>query len=161
MLEEVYAVAPGASLVFCGPTSDIDYEGCLQQLIAYGATVIVDDLGWPTEDLMSSTSMFAQNGAKHSEWEPECRALTVTENYNGSYWEGSYAPTSLASLGYGSFTCPANGQVDYYVGVPETLTVGQVVSKPIPVNFQWADPYGANVSNFDLYIVNNQTQAVV
>jgi hypothetical protein len=51
--------------------------------------------------------------------------------------------------------------VDYYVGVPETLTVGQAVSKPIPVNFQWADPYGANVSNFDLYIVNNQTQAVV
>ena len=54
LLEEVHAVAPQATLAFCGPQTFIDYTSCLTQLIAAGATILVDDMNFPPQDLMSS-----------------------------------------------------------------------------------------------------------
>lgn len=155
MLEEVHAVAPGASLAFCGSLTSTDYLGCLSQLIAAGATIVVDDEAFPTDNLMSSNgpiSLAVQSTLTKSS---AVALFTVTENYNGSYWEGDYAPVSLASLGFGPFTC--NGQTDYYVGVPEQLTVA--VTNTYPLLLQWADPFGANVSNFDVYILDTTNNA--
>jgi len=36
MLEEVYAIAPGASLLFCGPETANEYIQCVQQLTLAG-----------------------------------------------------------------------------------------------------------------------------
>ncbi len=45
LLEEVHAVAPGATLVYCGPTTFVDFTSCMTQLINAGATVLLDDSG--------------------------------------------------------------------------------------------------------------------
>jgi Subtilase family len=162
MLEEIYAVAPGANLAFCGPNTTTEYVGCVGQLIAAGATIIVDDQAYVFDDLMSSSSPFAQAVQSTLAQNPTVALFTVTENYNGSYWEGPYAPTALASLGYGPLTCSANGQVDYYINsfngaVGDTLTVN--TAKTYALTFQWADPFGQNASNFDFYWVNSSTNA--
>src|SRR5207253_1628055 len=115
MLEEIHAVAPGASLAFCAPVTTVGYIGCLQSLVAAGATIAVDDLAWANEDLLFANSPFAQAVQAVLTANPNLLLFTVTENYNGSYWEGNYAPSTLASLGYAPLTCSTSGQTDYYI----------------------------------------------
>jgi hypothetical protein len=160
MLEEVYAVAPGVTLLFCGPGTSVEYVSCLQNLITAGGNIVVDDLAWSGEDLMSADGDFAVMVQGVLTGDPFVALFTVTENYNGSYWQGAYAPVSLSSYGYGPISCSVSGQTDYYVqsfnGVPaQTLTV--YAAGTYPLTFQWADPYDQNASNFDVYWYNTST----
>jgi hypothetical protein len=162
MLEEVHAVAPAAGLAFCGPQTSTEYVSCLSQMAAGGASIFVDDLAFGDEDLMSSNSSFVLAVESFLTQYPQALLFTVTENYNGSYWQGNYQPVSIASIGVGisSITCSGNGQTDYYVnnfgnGGPEDLTVD--VAGTYLATFQWADPFGQNVSDFDLYVENDTT----
>lgn len=162
MLEEVHAIAPGAGLAFCGPQTEVEYLNCLTGFSAAGATILVDDLAIHDEDLMSASSVFQQSVQNFLAANPWILLFTVTDNYNGSYWEGGYVPVSLASLGYAPLTCTVNGvtQTDYYVNnssgtIGQTLTVN--VAQSYALLFQWADPFGQNASNFDLYWVDTVT----
>lgn len=160
LLEEVHAVAPRAGLAFCGPNTFAEYTSCLQQLIGAGATVLLDDVIFLSPDPMSLDNsdtdavdaLLARNSS--------VALFTVVGNYNGSYWEGSYAPVSLASQGLPTLSCPtANGtQTDAYVGefgssASEQLTVK--ADGTYPLMFAWADPSDANASRFDVYWSSN------
>jgi hypothetical protein len=160
LLEEVHAVAPGAGLAYCGPNTFVEYTSCLTQLIAAGATILVDDLIFPQQDLLSSDSSAVQAVGQLLAQNPAVVLFTAQGNYNGSYWEGNYSPVALSSLGLKPLTCPSNGatQTDYYVsqfdGNPsQLLTVTQ--SSSIPLAFAWADPPGHNASKFDVYWVDS------
>jgi hypothetical protein len=159
LLEEVHAVAPGAGLAYCGPNTFVEYTSCLSQLIAAGATILVDDLIFPQQDLLSSDSPAVQAIGQLLAQNPAVALFTAQGNYNGSYWEGNYSPVALSSLGLPPLTCPSNGitQTDYYVarfdGDPsQLLTVTQ--SSRIPVALAWADPPGHNASKFAVYWVD-------
>jgi hypothetical protein len=159
LLEEVHAVAPGAGLAYCGPGTFVEYTSCLSQLIAAGASILVDDLIFPQQDLLSSDSSAVQAIGQLLAENPTVTLFTAQGNYNGSYWEGNYAPVALSSLGLPPLTCPSNGatQTDYYVsefdGDPsQLLTVTQ--SSRIPLAFAWADPPDHNASKFDVYWVD-------
>jgi Subtilase family len=159
MLEEVYAVAPGASLAFCAPQTSTEYVQCLQ-LFAAGATIMVDDLGFLTEDLLSANSTFTMAVESFLSQNPKVLLMTVTENYEGSYWQGPYTPQPLANLGLGS-SATCNGQTDYYANVFSTGSAVEQLSVDqagfYPGILQWADPFGQNVSNFDLYWYDTAT----
>jgi hypothetical protein len=79
--------------------------------------------------------------------------FSAVGNYEGSYWQGTYAPVALS----GSLTCPISGQTDAYVqlfggATTNILTLhGQLTA---PIVLQWADPWNANTSNFDLYVLD-------
>ena len=160
MLEEVHAVAPGAGLLFCGALTYGEYLGCLSSLSGAGATVLVDDLLFSGSglDLMSASSgqpvqtLLAQS--------PTVALFTSAGNDQGSYWQDTYQPVSLQSIGSTSLTCAANGQTDYYIesfggNYGDVLAVG--ASGSYPLMFAWADPYDQNVSNFDLYLFDATT----
>ena len=160
LLEEVHAVAPGAGLAYCGPSTFVEYTSCLSQLIAAGVTILVDDLIFPQQDLLSSDSSAVQAVAQILAQNPSVTLFTAQGNYNGSYWEGDYSPVALSSVGLPPLTCPSGGvtQTDYYVaqfdGAPsQLLTVMQ--SSRIPVAFAWADPPDHNASKFDVYWVDS------
>ncbi len=163
LLEEVHAVAPAASLAFCGPQTFIDYTSCLTRLIAAGATILIDDINFLPQDLMSSTGSDTQAVDAILAQNPNVALFTVTGNANGSYWEGGYAPVPVASAGLPPLRC-ANGtttQVDNYVAqfngnASESLSVTQL--NQFPLVFAWADPYGQNASNFDLYLYSSGSQ---
>ncbi|HMK84936.1 MAG TPA: S8 family serine peptidase [Steroidobacteraceae bacterium] len=156
MLEEVHAVAPGASLAFCAPLTSVEYLACLQTLITAGASIVVDDIAYIGEDVMSAQSEMATGIANLLSANPSLALFTVTENYNGSYWQGPYAPVSTASqFNLTSLSC--GSQTDYYVNSFAGAggeAVGVLASGTYPGLFQWADPYGANASNFDVYLID-------
>jgi hypothetical protein len=163
LLEEVHAVAPGAKLAFCGPETFIDYTSCLTQLIAAGASILVDDINFLPEDLMSSQGTDSQAVTTLLMQNPNVALFTVTGNSNGSYWEGAYAPVPVATAGLPPLSCTSNGttQVDNYVAAfngnySEQLTAEE--ESEFPLAFAWADPAGQNVSNFDLYLFSDGYQ---
>jgi len=161
LLEEVHAVAPGAGLAFCGPNTFVEYTSCLQQLIGAGATILLDDVIFIGQDLMSADGTDTKAVEALLESNPSVALFTTVGNYNGSYWEGTYSPVSLASQSLPQLTCPLTDgtqQVDAYVaefgGSPsEQLTVNQ--GGTFLMLLAWADPSDANVSRFDVYWSNN------
>lgn len=151
LLEEIHAVAPGASLTYCGPGTWVEYTSCLSQLIAAGATILVDDIIFPQQDLLSTDSSEVQAVEQLLAQNPSVVLFTAAGNYNGSYWEGDYAPVALSASGLQPLTCGT--QTDNYVaqfdGDPnEVLTMSQPAN--VPVAFSWADPPNQNSSKFDL-----------
>ncbi|MBS0420345.1 MAG: S8 family serine peptidase [Proteobacteria bacterium] len=151
LLEEIHAVAPGASLTYCGPATYVEYTSCLSQMISAGATILVDDIIFPQQDLLSSDSSEVQAVEQLLTQNPSVVLFTAAGNYNGSYWEGSYTPVPLSTLGQQPLTCGT--QTDNYVahfgGDPnEVLTLSQAAN--VPVAFSWADPPNQNSSKFDL-----------
>jgi len=159
LLEELHAVAPGASLNFCAPQTDVEYVRCLSELIAAGATIVADDLEYPGEDVMSAESALAQSVAALLAQNPNVLLFSAAGNENQSFWQGPYAPTPLAT----PLTCAANGQADLYAqsfegSVYETLALYDTLSAPIYL--QWADPFGESISNFDLYILDQDRQVL-
>jgi hypothetical protein len=159
LMEEIHAAAPGAGLAFCGPNTFVEYTSCLGQLITAGATVLVDDIIFPGEDVMSSNSSNAQAIGQLLAQNPAVVMFTSAGNYTGSYWEGPYTPVQSPA----TLTCTFNGvtQTDNYVAsfgaTPyETLTVTS--DSQFPFTFAWADPPGQNASNFELYWYQNGAQ---
>jgi hypothetical protein len=151
MLEEVHAVAPGASLAFCGPDTYQEYVGCLTNLIAAGATIITDDLSWVI-DTMSAQSLETQQTQTLLTSNPNVMLFSASANNQKNYWQGSYTPDNSSGVG---FTC--NGQTDTYFesfggSDINNWTSGGMTSRELVL--EWADPFTANVSNFDLYVFN-------
>jgi subtilase family protein len=157
LLEEVHAVAPAARLAFCGPQTFVDYTSCLNQMIAAGATVLVDDVLFFQQDPMTSDSTYTQAINQILTQNPNVAIFTDAGNDNGSYWEGTYTPVSIAS---NPLTCPTAGSTqnntfaaqfgDGASAVPYQVVT---VTSPgdYPLTFAWNDPVGQNASNFEVY----------
>jgi len=164
LLEEVHAVAPAAGLAFCGPNTFVEYISCMQQLIRARATILVDDMIYFGQDLMSAANTDTEAVESLLARNPSVALFTVAGNYNGSYWEGEYTPVSLASQGLPALSCPLSSgtQTDTYAAEfgsspSEQLTVSQAGT--FPLVFAWADPANANVSRFDVYWSNDADPA--
>lgn len=161
MLEEVHAVAPGAALAFCGPATSVAYLGCVQEFVAAGATVLVDDLAFGGDDMMSASDDFESAVQTVLSQNPAVMLFTVAANMNGSYWEGSYTPIPFSSLNLGVSSIPCGSQTDYYVesfgGTGYQTITAASADAPYLSWIQWADPFDQNVSNFDIYLVNLST----
>ena len=159
LLEEVHAVAPSAGLAYCGPGTFVEYTSCLSQLIAAGATILVDDIIFPEQDLLASNSSQVQGIEQLITANPNVVLFTAGGNYNGSYWEGDYTPVSLASQSLQPLKCPASGgQTDSYVtqfGADPSQVLTVTASSSVPIALAWADPPDTNASKFDLYWVNS------
>jgi hypothetical protein len=149
MLEEAYAVAPGASLAFCGPESSTEYVACVQNLIAAGATVISDDIGYPFEDVMSLEGVTTQAIANLLKTNSDVMLFTAAGNNAPGFWQGTYAPVRFN----GTLSC--NGQTDNYLQswgtnlISNQWTVGSSNSPLVALT--WPNPTGKNTSNYDLY----------
>ena len=155
LLEEIYAVAPGANLVYCGPSTFVDFTSCMTQLISAGATIVLDDTGFPSDGLMSQdndeTSAVSQILSQHT----SVMMLSSAGNNDGSYWEGTYVPISASSTTLPPLSCPSGaGNPDTYVAqfgtaTSQTLTVTDTTT--FPLLLAWADPPTQLTSQFDVF----------
>jgi subtilase family protein len=150
MLEEVHAVAPAASLAFCGPDTYTEYVGCVTNLIAAGTTIVSDDLSFFGFDTMSAQNPATQGVQTLLTSNPNVLLFTSSANNQQDYWQGPYTPDNSS----GSHTC--NGQTDTYFENFGTahFNVWTLSGASSLLILEWADPFGANVSNFDLYVLN-------
>ncbi len=103
MLEEVHAVAPDATLGFCGyptngnPFSTVDFLQCLDDFAGWGANIISDDIGFfpaaynfplfPAKDGGNAITEFA-------EAHPDITLTTAAGNDGYDYYEGNYKADS-------------------------------------------------------------------
>ena len=155
LFEEIYAVAPGATLVFCGPATFVDFTSCMTQLINAGATILVDDTGFAADDLMSQDNDQSSAIAQILSQNPTVMNFSSSGNSNGTYWEGSYSPVSAATTSLPALSCPSGAGIpDAYVATfgsdtSETLTVTAYSS--FSLLFAWADPPTQLISHFDVF----------
>jgi Subtilase family len=159
MLEEVHGVAPGAALAFCGPETYVEYLGCVSGLIAAGATIVSDDLGFPGYDTMSSQNAATQAVQTLLTSNPQVMLFTAAANNQQDYWQGPYTADNSSGA---SFVC--NGQTDTYFesfGGSDLITWTLDDTSSQQLWLAWADPFGANVSNFDLYVFDAATSREV
>lgn len=155
LFEEIHAVAPGATLLFCGPNTFVDFTSCMSQLINAGATILVDDTGFAADDLMSLNNDQSSAIAQILGQNPAVMSFSSAGNSNGTYWEGNYAPVSAATTSLPALSCPSGAGIpDAYVatfgsGSSETLTV--TANGSFPLLFAWADPPDQLTSHFDVF----------
>jgi hypothetical protein len=160
MLEEVYAVAPGAHLAFCGPETYIEYLGCVQNLIAAGVTVVSDDLTFDGGDVMSAP---AQNQpalavANLLTANPTVMLFHSVGNDAKDYWQGAYNPiqvTAGATCGgltdnYFQQFGTSTHDINWHTNGGKTLFLASVLTSGQPMP-----------NNFDLYVYNPATSQVV
>jgi hypothetical protein len=155
LFEEIHAVAPGATLVFCGPNTFVDFISCMTQLISAGATILVDDTGFAADDLMSQDNDQSTAMSQILSQNPAVMNFSSAGNSNGTYWEGNYSPVSAAAAALPAQSCPSgSGIPDAYVATfgtssSETLTVSDYSS--FPLLLAWADPPDQLTSHFDVF----------
>ena len=157
LLEQVHAVAPGAKLVYCGPTTFVDFTSCLTQLIGAGATILLDDTGFPGDDLMSQDNDQSSAVTQILAGNPDVMMLSSAGNNEGTYWEGNYAPVSAATTTLPALSCPAgSGTPDTYVaqfGTATSQTLSVIGSyATFPLLLAWATPPGQLTSKFDVFV---------
>jgi hypothetical protein len=164
MLEEVYAVAPGANLAFCGPETYIEYLACVQNLIAAGTTVISDDLSFFGYDVISGATQNAAAGALENilTANPAVLLLTAAGNNANDYWQGSYNPFQLQ----GGAACSPNGQVaqtdNYFQQFGASQFVTWQTNGGKTLYLTSATTNGKVVANqFDLYLIDQATSQQV
>ncbi|HEY6925305.1 MAG TPA: hypothetical protein VI653_17650, partial [Steroidobacteraceae bacterium] len=108
LLQEIHAVAPNAGLAFCEPQTFVQYTACLQQFAQVGATIMVDDILFFGQDPLSSAGTDAAGVTQFLAQHPDVAMFTSAGNDNGSYWEGTYTPVTVQSLGLATITCPGS-----------------------------------------------------
>jgi len=162
LMEQIHAIAPGAALAYCDPSTFADYLSCLQQLINAGATVLVDDLNFVVDDIMNAGNDQSTAVANLLASNPKVALYTSAGNANGSYWEGTYAYQPPAQ-GTPALSCTVNGVTtpDSYVasfGSTQAATLTVTGSTTFPLLLAWNDVTGQPATHFDLYVYNGGTQ---
>ncbi|MFA6409943.1 MAG: S8 family serine peptidase, partial [Gammaproteobacteria bacterium] len=140
MLEIIYDMVPNASLYFhdCG-NNTIAFNSAIDDLVAAGVNVIVDDIGWFTESFFEDgnvashvTSILASNNIVY---------VSAAGNEADSHYQGEYY-----NDGYNFHDFSRNSATnDYlYVNIPNN---GKVT-----VILQWNDSFGSSGNDYDLVL---------
>src|SRR5215470_16082294 len=138
LLEIVHDVAPGAKLLFSGPSTSLDMVAAVQCLTDAGANVIVDDLGFFGEPYFEDGPVADAVSA----------AVTAGVSYHSSagneaqqHVERDFFPTT-----------GANGEAhDWAAGAGDVFNGVVVPARGALTCFlQWNDPFGAAADDYDL-----------
>jgi subtilisin family serine protease len=148
----VHDVAPGAKLLFSGPSTSLDMVDAVQCLADAGANVIVDDLGF--------------FGEPYFEDGPVADAVSAAVTAGVSY-HSSAGNEAREHIEEDFFPAPgSNGQIhDWAAGANDRFN-GVVVPAggTLTCILQWNDPFGAAADDYDLALfdanLNLVTQSV-
>src|SRR5262250_1611699 len=138
LLEIVHDVAPGAKLLFSGPSTSLDMVDAVQCLTDAGANVIVDDLGFFAEP-------YFEDG-------PVADAVSAAVTAGVSY-HSSAGNAAQAHVEEDFFPAPgSNGQVhDWAAGAGDAFNGVVVPARgTLTCILQWNDPFGAAADDYDL-----------
>src|SRR5262249_55815470 len=147
MLEIVHDLAPGARLLFSGPSTSLEMVDTIGCLTSSGADVIVDDLGFFTEPFFedgpvaqAAAAAVAAGVSYHS----------AAGNDQGRYLAEDYraGPDDFHDFD------PGPGQA--------TLNLAVIpAGGRLRCFLQWADPFGGSSNDYDLFVVDPVTQLIL
>jgi hypothetical protein len=140
MLEIIHDIAPGAELFFHDHgDSVLAFNRAVDDLVAAGCTVIVDDVAWPREP-------FFEDGviATHLEGVLATQRLvyvTATGNYARQHFQGPFVDDGE---GFQDFSGTGSDLPFLYADVPS--------GEDLKVVLQWDERFGSAGDDFDLYL---------
>ncbi|MGH8127311.1 MAG: Ig-like domain-containing protein [Gammaproteobacteria bacterium] len=160
MLEEVHAVAPGATLGFCGPGTSVDFVTCYNDFATWGADIISDDLGFPSSFFFNDPKgdAFISGIQQFAQTNPDISLVTAAGNDRQDYYQADYAPSAASSpIGL----TPNGGRtyksvMDFGGDAYQTVSVLNV-----PAGFEayflltWDDPLNGPYDDLDLYLLDS------
>jgi hypothetical protein len=148
LLEIVHDVAPGAKLLFSGPSTSLDMVDAVQCLADAGANVIVDDLGF--------------FGEPYFEDGPVADAVSAAVSAGVSY-HSSAGNEAQEHVEEDFFPAPgSNGAIhDWAAGANDRFN-GVVVPAggTLTCILQWNDPFGAAADDYDLALFDANLRLV-
>lgn len=165
MMEEVHAMAPNATLGFCGPSTTVDFLKCYTDLIAWGANIIVDDLHFYDIDMFSSGTTndgsFVTAIAQITLAHPNISFLSASGNDAQDYYEHQYlaAPNSgqtingityLSFMDFGAASGSATNMA-LQITLPQLAPSATTEFQP---ELEWNDPPGAMPDKFTMFLTN-------
>ncbi|MEN6342020.1 MAG: S8 family serine peptidase [Methanospirillum sp.] len=149
MLEIVHDIAPGADLSFHDHgDSVLGFNQAVDDLVAAGCTVIVDDVAWPREP-------FFEDGviATHLEGLLATRPLvyvTAAGNYAHQHFQGPFVGDSE---GFQDFSGTGSDRPFLYADVP--------AGEQLRVVMEWDERFGSSADDFDLYLCDARSGDVL
>ena len=149
MLEIVYDIAPGAELYFHDHgDSVLGFNRAVDDLVAAGCTVIVDDVAWPREP-------FFEDGviATHLEGLLASQRLvyvSATGNYARQHFQGAFVDDGD---GFQDFSGTGSDRPFLYADVPSGEQLRMVL--------QWDEPFGSSGDDFDLFLCDARSGDVL
>ena len=132
MMEIIYDMSPGAKLYFHDHGSSVyEFNDAIDELIAEGCTIIVDDITWPDEPFFEDgvvaqhvAEVIANNNIVY---------ISSAGNSGGRHYQGLFEDDGT---GYHDkiFTLPAGSSYQLFL--------------------QWDDQFGTSANDYDLYVVD-------
>ena len=146
LLEIVHDVAPGAQLLFAGPADSLEMVDAVECLVAAGADVIVDDLGF--------------FGEPYFEDGPVAEAVRGAVKAGVSYHSsaGNEAEEHLEQ----DFVATPNSTLHDFAGGAgdNTETVVVPAGGTLTCILQWNDPFGGSGNDYDLVLLDQNLNLV-
>lgn len=161
MLEEVHAMAPNATLGFCGPSTSVDFVTCYQDFVTWGANIIADDLWFPGSDAFTTGTTadgsFAAAIAQITQANPKVAFTSSTGNDAQDYFQASYiaGPVCITGGGTSYKSCMDFGKALGGSSATEISVTLNSTSTPYQLILQWNDPLGSTADQLVLYLVNS------
>lgn len=159
MLEEAHAMAPAATLGFCGPNTTVDFYVCYEDLVSWGTNVIVDDLGFSTLDMFTigttNDGSFAYAIGQFTQANPKVAFLSAAGNDAQDYFQAAYTATaSSCAVGGTTYT----SCMDFGKAVGGSSGNELIVNLPPNFKFtpvlQWNDLSNTPADQLVLYLLN-------
>ncbi|HYW76898.1 MAG TPA: PKD domain-containing protein [Gammaproteobacteria bacterium] len=185
MLELVHAVAPGAVLGFCGPSTTADFVTCYNDFAKWGANIISDDLGFPGAFFFNGSDLtgnFIQSLQTYAQTYPDISLVTSAGNDRQDYYQGTYAaatstvgvPFGLTPSGYTPENMWATGTtgrtyksvMNFQAPSSSTSAAYEAVTYELPASdtayfmLTWDDPLNGPYDDLDLYLVDSSGKIV-
>lgn len=164
MLEEVHAMAPGATLGFCGPQTTVDFLTCYQDFAKWGANVITDDLGFYFADGFSigdtADGSFASSVASFERLHPDIAITSSAGNDDQDYFQAIYAPGPATIIDGTSYASTMNFGRAVGGASSSTLATRIYANVNVLAVLQWNDPLASPADDFTMYLLNSNGNVI-
>jgi hypothetical protein len=160
ILEIVHDLAPGARLFFANPETSLEFEQAVNWLAA-NADVGVDDLAFPTVPPFDGTNVVSSNTAAqlNNSTNPVRAYFTAVGNYARMHYQGEYVDSGSRDLHL--FQATASTSDIYGLGATIADVIYLAAGSNVGIVLTWNDPFGASSNDYDLFLVQGTTIAVV
>lgn len=152
MLEIVYDLAPGSSLMFgsafYGGADPDEMMNTIGDLVSFGCKVIVDDIGWMNDPWFEdgALSQSITNYINHD----DVTYISAAGNDGLSMWTGDFHNDGSGWNDY--YHQGSTPNIQNWITVPDEDTVY--------IYLQWQDTWGDAANNYDLYVFDEFGQQV-
>lgn len=165
MLEEVHAMAPGASLGFCGPQTSVDFLTCYDDFATWGANVIADDLGFPSVDYFTigetNDQSLAYGAAQFAQTHPDVAIASSAGNDAQDYFEAPYTAGPGFTVGSTTYASAMDFGAASGSSSNTALSVSVSAGAKLTVVLEWNDPLNTSPDVFQLYLTNSSGTILV